>query len=96
MRFTNVTLPMISPALLFIAVVLTTRAFQSYGEIELLTGGGPQGSTTTITYLAFGRGQPTSGDDGLRATVSVLLFVVLLALAAVQFRLLGKRVQHAR
>jgi ABC-type sugar transport system permease subunit len=93
-RFTNVTLPMISPTLLFATVVLTTRAFQSFGEVDLLTGGGPLGKTTTLTFLAYGSGLPTSNDDGLRATVSVLLFAVLLALALVQFRGLEKRVHY--
>ena len=40
-RFTNVTLPMLSPTLLFLSVVLVSRAFQAYGEIDLLTDGGP-------------------------------------------------------
>ncbi|CAB4882249.1 unannotated protein [freshwater metagenome] len=93
-RFTNVTLPMISPTLLFATVVLTTRAFQSFGEIDLLTAGGPKGETTTLTYLAYGSGLATSNDDGLRATVSVLLFAVLLVLALVQFRGLEKRVHY--
>jgi sn-glycerol 3-phosphate transport system permease protein len=94
MRFTNVTLPMISPTLLFASVVLLSRAFQSFGDIELLTGGGPKNNTTTVTYLAFGKGLPTAGDDGLRSTVSILLFFVLLILALVQFRGLEKRVHY--
>lgn len=94
MRFTNVTLPMISPTLLFASVVLLSRAFQSFGDIELLTGGGPKSNTTTVTYLAFGKGLPTAGDDGLRSTVSILLFFVLLILALVQFRGLEKRVHY--
>ena len=93
-RFTNVTLPMISPVLLFITVVLTARAFESFGEIDLLTSGGPKAKTTTLTYLAYGQGLPTAGDDGLRATVSVLVFFVLLVLALVQFRGLEKRVHY--
>jgi sn-glycerol 3-phosphate transport system permease protein len=95
-RFTNVTLPLISPVLLFVTVVLTARAFEGFGEIDLLTAGGPQPqhSTTTITYLAYGKGLDTAGDDGLRATVTVLLFFVLLILALVQFRGLEKRVHY--
>jgi len=93
-RFTNVTLPMISPTLLFASVVLTSRAFQSFGEIDLLTGGGPKGRTTTLTFLAYGSGLPTSGDDGLRATVSILLFLVLLVLSLIQFRGLERRVHY--
>ena len=36
-RFTNVTLPMLTPSVLFVTVVLTTRALQTYGEVALLT-----------------------------------------------------------
>ena len=92
--FGRFTVPLISPTLLFATVVLTTRAFQSFGEVDLLTGGGPKATTTTLTYLAYGRGLPTSGNDGLRATVSILLFVVLLVLAVAQFRGLEKRVHY--
>ncbi len=95
-RFTNVTLPMLSPVLLFSSVVLTSRAFQAYGEFDLLTGGGPkpQFSTTTVTYLAYGTGTSIGGDDGLKSTIAILLFVILLILSAAQFRGFGKRVEY--
>jgi sn-glycerol 3-phosphate transport system permease protein len=93
-RFTNVTLPMISPTLLFVSVVLLARAFESFGEIDLLTSGGPMAKTTTVTYLAYGKGLPTAIDDGLRSTVVILLFFVLLVLALIQFRGLEKRVHY--
>ena len=41
-RFWSVTLPLLGPTLLFVVIVLTTRAFQAYGEIDLLTRGGPR------------------------------------------------------
>ena len=41
-RFWTITLPLLGPTLLFVVIVLTTRAFQAYGEIDLLTDGGPQ------------------------------------------------------
>ncbi|HEX9258989.1 MAG TPA: sugar ABC transporter permease, partial [Acidimicrobiales bacterium] len=44
-RFTNVTLPMLSPTILFSTTVLTIGAFQTYGQIDLLTGGGPEDRT---------------------------------------------------
>ena len=40
-RFWSITLPLLGPTLLFVVIVLTTRAFQAYGEIDLLTDGGP-------------------------------------------------------
>jgi ABC-type sugar transport system permease subunit len=95
-RFWSVTLPLLGPTLLFVVIVLTTRAFQAYGEVDLLTGGGPrpQDSTTTITYLTYGQESVIINNDGLQATVAVLLFVVLLALSMLQLRGIGKRVHY--
>jgi ABC-type sugar transport system permease subunit len=94
-RFTNVTVPLLGPTLLFVGVVLLSRAFQAYGEFDLLTGGGPRGTTTSLTYLIYGQNSTIPNeDDGLKATVAVLLFAVLLVVSAAQFRGLEKRVHY--
>ena len=95
-RFWHITLPMISPTLLFLAVVLTTRALQTYGEISLLTGGGPQTTkaTTNIPYLIYGENSLIRSDLGVRSAGAVLLFLLSAAFAAVQFRGFGKRVHY--
>jgi len=95
-RFTNVTLPMLGPTILFTSVVLTTRAFQAYGEIALLTGGGPdpERPTQTVPYLIYGQNSLIKNDIGLKSTAAVLLFLVLLVLAFVQFRGLERRVHY--
>jgi sn-glycerol 3-phosphate transport system permease protein len=95
-RFFEVTLPLLTPTLLFVTVVLTSRAFQAYGEIDFLTQGGPrpEDSTTTVTYLIYGQESIIRNNDGLQAASAVLLFLVLLVLSAVQFRGLGRRVHY--
>ncbi|MFT3851585.1 MAG: sugar ABC transporter permease [Ilumatobacteraceae bacterium] len=98
-RFTNVTLPMLSPTLLFIVVVNTSRAFQAYGEIDLLTQGGPNDAgrpTETVTYLIYGKTSKIAGQIGLKSATAVILFVILLILSFVQFAFLERRVQYAR
>ena len=92
-RFRRVTLPLLAPSLVFVLIVLTTRAFQTYGEIDLLTNGGPRpgASTTTVTYFVYGSASPIGSDAGLQATSAVLLFVILLVLSALQLRLVGRR-----
>ena len=77
-RFTNVTLPMISPTLLFVTVVLTTRAFQTYGEVDLLTAGGPEpDSARPRPWPTWSTARPrsSSNDIGLKSASAVLLFV---------------------
>jgi len=95
-RFWHVTLPMISPTLLFLMVVLTTRALQTYGEIALLTGGGPQTTkaTTNIPYLIYGENSLIRNDIGLKSAAATLLFLLSGVFAAVQFRGFGKRVHY--
>ena len=89
-------MPLLTPTLLFVVVVLTTRAFEAYGEVDLLTDGGPRPdeSTTVITYLIYGDRSAITGSETLQATTAVLLFVVLLVLAAVQLVGLGRRVHY--
>ena len=98
-RFTNITLPMLTPSILFVTVVLTTRALQSYGEINLLTQGGPTATdktrvTTNIPYLIYGNNSLIHNDIGLKSAAAVLLFLLCLVFAALQFRGFGKRVHY--
>ena len=89
-------MPLLSPTLLFVLIVLTTRAFQAYGEIDLLTRGGPrpENPTTTITYLTYGTDSIINNNLGLQAAVAVLLFLVLLGLSILQLAGIGRRVHY--
>lgn len=95
-RFWSITLPMLGPTLLFVVIVLTTRAFQAYGEPDLLTDGGPRpdNPTTTITYLTYGQNSIIATNAGLQAASAVLLFIVMLTLTAIQLRLTTRRVHY--
>jgi sn-glycerol 3-phosphate transport system permease protein len=93
-RFVGVTLPLLSPTLLFATVVLTIGAFQTFGQIDLLTKGGPAGHTDVIVYSIFGDASPISANDGVQAATSIVLFLVILVLALVQVRFLERRVHY--
>ena len=93
-RFRHVTIPMISPTLLFTTVVLTIRAFQTFGEIDLLTQGGPNDHTNVLTYALYTT-VFKDHDPGVGAAFAVVLFVIILLLTLLQFRLLERRVHYA-
>jgi sn-glycerol 3-phosphate transport system permease protein len=95
-QFREVTVPLLGPTLLFVSVVLLTGAFQSFGQIDLLTGGGPGGRTRTIAYYLYGANSPINGNEGVQAATAVILFVLIAAVSLFQFRSLDKRVQYAR
>jgi sn-glycerol 3-phosphate transport system permease protein len=94
-RFRNVTIPMLSPTLLFTSVVLTIRAFQTFGEIDLLTQGGPNERTNVLTYSLFTT-VFNERDPGAGAALAIVLFVIILILTLIQFRLLERKVHYAR
>ena len=91
-RFLRITVPLISPALLFLAIVLVVNALQAYAQIEFVTGGGPGGATETLLFkIADPRGIRSLGD---RASLSLGLFVLTAAVAGVQYSLMSKRVHY--
>ncbi len=96
-RFRRVTLPLLSPTLFFAAVVGTVSSFQAFGQIDLLTAGGPNGHTTTLVYQiyqsAFGGGVNNPGQS---AVIAVALFAILLLLTLLQFRFFERRVFYGR
>jgi ABC-type sugar transport system permease subunit len=93
-RFTGVTLPMLSPTLLFATVVLTIGAFQAYGQIDILTEGGPGDSTRVLVYSIYGKSSPIGGNPGVQAATAILLFGVLFVLSLVQFTVLERRAHY--
>lgn len=91
-RFFRITLPLISPTLLFLVVILAVRALQAYAEIEILTQGAPAGATETLLYKVVDLQAPSNLGKG--AAMSIGLFVITLVVAAGQFLLLERRVHY--
>jgi ABC-type sugar transport system permease subunit len=94
-RFWHVTLPMMSPTIFFAVVVGTIFAFQSFGQIDILTQGGPLKKTNVLTYYIYNTLQRQS-DPGKAAVLAIALFLITLLLALAQLRLLERRVSYER
>jgi ABC-type sugar transport system permease subunit len=90
-QFFRVTLPMLSPTIFFAAVVGLIVAFQSFGQIDILTQGGPIDKTNVLTYYIY-TAAFQQGDAGLSSVLAVALFFIVLILTLVQFRVLERRV----
>ncbi len=85
-RFTNVTLPMLTPTLFFVVVVTFIGSFQVFDQIFIMTNGGPADATRVMVMYIYSLGFQRF-DMGLAAAVAMVLFVILLAMTLVQFRL---------
>ncbi len=90
-QFIHVTLPMLSPTLFFVGVVGTIIAFQTFGQIHILTRGGPLDATTVIVYSIY-REAFVNFDYGVAASQAVALFILVLGLTLLQFRFFERRV----
>ena len=95
----RVKIPLLSPTLFFLVVIFTIRAFQMFTQIYVLSpdrAGGPAGSTRNMTlyiYQSFNDQMARLGP-GYGAAVAMLLFLMVLALTLLQFRVLGRRVHY--
>jgi sn-glycerol 3-phosphate transport system permease protein len=91
-RFFRITLPLISPVLLFLTVVLVIFALQAFAQIELISRGGPAGHSETLVYKIFQRQTPD--QLGVGSVMAVGLFVVTFVVTLAQFLLLDRRVHY--
>ena len=94
-QFAGITVPLLSPTLLFGFVVLTITSFQTFGQVDLLTNGGPLDATNLIVFSIYETAF-RDFDPGSAAAQAVVLFVIVLALTAAQFKLLERRVFYGR
>jgi len=94
-QFVGITVPLLSPTLLFGFVVLTITSFQTFGQVDLLTQGGPLKSTNLIVYSIF-QTAFREFNPGAAAAQAVVLFLIVLALTAAQFKILERRVFYGR
>ncbi len=93
-RFWKVIFPLLGPTVLFVAVSDVLAAlFGSFAVIDVISQGGPGGSTTTLVYMLYRDGFQ-NGDVGLAGAESMLLFVLAGALLVVQFRVFNRKVHY--
>ena len=85
-RLRHVTLPAIAPTLLLVSVLTVAGMFQLFAEPYVMTQGGPAQSTVTILYFMYEEGFKW-WNLGSGAAVAFLLFLCILAVTLVQFRL---------
>jgi multiple sugar transport system permease protein len=89
-RFFSITLPMLTPTLVFVSVVTMIGYFQLFAEPYVMTQGGPLRSTTSVVLLMYEEGFRW-WRMGYAAAIAFVLFVVILIATLLQFRLQKER-----
>lgn len=82
-QFRRITLPMLRPTLLFVAIITTVGFFQIFAEPYVMTRGGPAYATLSIALLMYQQGFRW-WNMGRASAVGFVLFALILAASAVQ------------
>ncbi len=93
-RFWTITFPLLSPTTFFLLVVNIVYAFfETFGIIDAVTSGGPAKATEVLVYKVYYDGVHAL-NIGSSAAQSVVLMVIVIALTAIQFRYVERKVHY--
>ena len=85
---TKVTVPMMKPVILFVAVTAINGSYQLFAEPYLLTGGGPRDRTLTMVQYLYNTGF-SYFNLGYAAAIGYTLVVIIVVLAVLNLRFFG-------
>lgn len=92
-QFRDMTLPSISPTTFFLTIITMVNSLQAYDQIQILTQGGPSGSTRTLLYMYYQLGFEEF-KMGQATSVAVVMIVITVLLSWVQFAASKKWVHY--
>lgn len=88
-QFWHITLPQMRRPLTFVLVANTVANFLVFAPVQILTGGGPQGSTDLIMNQIYNRAFSV-GDMSSGYAATVILVAMVLIVVAIQFRMMSR------
>ena len=91
--FKKITLPMISPTILFTSVVAVIASFKVFDSVSIMTGGGPLNSTNTLVYYIYDYAY-RYGKPGQACAAGVILLIFVCIITYVQFQVGKTRVHY--
>jgi len=92
-KLRRITIPMLSPTLFFIVTVSFINSFQTFGQIDMLTQGGPVNATNVIVYSIY-REAFVNFQHGTASAQAMILFLIILVLTAIQFKFNERKVHY--
>ncbi|NRY60239.1 carbohydrate ABC transporter permease [Clostridium beijerinckii] len=92
-KFKNVTLPMLTPTTFFVSIMLTISCFKVFDFVYMMTQGGPGRSTMVLVYHIYNTAFKEFAY-GYSSAMSMVLFVIVLAITIFQFRAEKKWVSY--
>ncbi len=88
-QFSNITLPLLQPTVLFVLVTLTIAVFQVFVVVLLMTLGGPANATQTIVFRLY-ESAFRFFKFGYASAMAVVLMLIIGSISAFQFLVLDR------
>ena len=92
-QFIKITFPLLKPTTLYLAIMGIIGALQVFNEIYMMTFGGPNNSTITISYYIYRNGFEHF-NFGVASAAAVTLFSIIISLSVLQFKFFNSDVQY--
>jgi multiple sugar transport system permease protein len=92
-KFWKVTFPMLTPTTFFVSVMMVISCFKIFDVVAIMTEGGPGRATKMLVNYIYSMSFETP-KYGIASAIAMVLFVIVLAVTVVQFRVEKKWVNY--
>lgn len=92
-RFKSITMPMLTPTTFFVSIMLTIACFKVFDLVSVMTNGGPGRATNVLVYNIYNTAF-VNYEFGYASAISMVLFIIVLAITIIQFRAEKKWVSY--
>lgn len=93
-QFRSVIFPLLMPTTLFSTIIATTNAFKTVDQLVVMTQGGPNNTSNLLLYYIY-ENTFRFMDYGRAATVTVIVLMIMVSIAAIQFFTTDKKIHYS-
>jgi ABC-type sugar transport system permease subunit len=92
--FWSITVPLLRPVFLFVFVIHIIGSFQIFGQVFIMTRGGPGDATRTVVQHLYETAFQNLFAFGSASAMGWVLFAVILVFSVIQFRILRGHAEY--
>jgi len=90
-RLFHITIPLLRPATMIVLILSMIQAFQVFGQVYVMTSGGPVGSTSVIVYYLY-EAAFHDFEIGYASAIGLVLFLIMMTVTWIQFKIMDRNI----
>ncbi|MBI4832575.1 MAG: extracellular solute-binding protein, partial [Candidatus Lindowbacteria bacterium] len=92
-KWRHITVPLLRPTTLFLALTITVASFQVFAQVMVLTDGGPGYATEVVVHRIY-TAAIRDFDFGVASAMSLILFVAIMFVSVLQYRFFKSEIEY--